>query len=148
MQKVTRLVAGTAIVNSLFEDVLGISSPVPSPPAEMLRTAYKNSGEDMNNFEYAYRLAGSGIGSTLENVPILGNFKYGGGFFDTTGKIIEDVAALSSGEVKTKERAARIASRFIPGGGTIYKYGIKPEETSSASMRSLSGGMSGLKGLQ
>ena len=67
--KVIRYVAATTLLNALLEDVVGVSSPFPTP----IRTFRRKREEGAENIETLTSLAME----MLEPIPIVGGFRYG-----------------------------------------------------------------------
>lgn len=65
-----RFSLGVAAFNVLFEDIIGIQSPLPTP----IRDVERGIQQGDNSFELAYRLAS---GLTVERLPGLGAYRYG-----------------------------------------------------------------------
>ena len=108
-QKVTRFMVGVTLINSFYEDVLGINSPHPTP----IR-AFQEALEKGENFPSATWQATKEIG---EKIPIIGGgLRYGKGITGAGSEIVRDL--LTQKTIKP-ENIAKLAG--IPGTAQIAK---------------------------
>lgn len=76
--------------NTLFEDVLGVNSPFPTPIRDF------KEGYDLD--ENAFQLAGRLAGSMIEPLPIVSSLRYGKGFSGPVGETIVDAGKTLRGD--------------------------------------------------
>lgn len=69
MGRIIRWVAGTMLMNSMYEDVLKVKSPFPTP----IRAAWKSIEADDNLMNMSAKV----FGEILEPIPILSSLRYG-----------------------------------------------------------------------
>lgn len=91
----------TAMINSFYEDFIGINSPTPAPVRAMWQ-AYANDDD-------ATKLIMAPIMEFAKQIPVVGGGAYGGGLIGATSDYVDDVTDILSG----KRGASKPASELL-----------------------------------
>lgn len=119
LHKVGRYVLGATIINTIFEEVLGINSPLPAPVRAAKKTYDKNGSEK--------EAAVSAMLELLQVVPGFGGLRYGSGVTGAGVDYLKDVTnklAEEAGEYRGKTKSwGELAGKAlgIPGTGQVTK---------------------------
>jgi hypothetical protein len=119
LHKVSRYVLGATIINTIFEEVLGINSPLPAPVRAAKKTYDKNGSEK--------EAAVSAMLELLQVVPGFGGLRYGSGVTGAGVDYLKDVTnklAEEAGEYRGKTKSwGELAGKAmgIPGTGQVTK---------------------------
>lgn len=116
-RRVMTYVIGTALINTLFEDELGIQSPQPAPIKEMIRAAQR---ED-SNFSVAYQ----GLKEMTELAPFLSSLKFGSSPAGAVAEFLKDLSEAAAddlpralnGDKEAMKRVGFVAAKLtgVPG---------------------------------
>jgi len=119
LHKVGRYVLGAVIINTIFEEVLGINSPLPAPVRAAKKTYDKNGSEKEAAVSAALEL--------LQVVPGFGGLRYSSGVTGAGVDYLKDVTnklAEEAGEYRGKTKSwGELAGKAmgIPGTGQVVK---------------------------
>jgi len=116
-RRVATYVIGTALINTLFEDELGIQSPQPAPIKEMIRAAQRGD----SNFSVAYQ----GLKEMTELAPFLSSLKFGSSPAGAVAEFLkelsnaaaEDLPKALNGDKEAMKRVGFVAAKLtgVPG---------------------------------
>lgn len=111
---VMRYVIGATVVNSIYEDGIGMRSPLPAPISAMRRAA--EEGDD------DWKMLATAALEMVELYPFGGALRYQGNIFGTVAGVGEDVAEAARGDVSL-ERGLETAGKVIgiPGSTQMRK---------------------------
>lgn len=84
-------VIGTALINTLFEDELGIQSPQPAPIKEMIRAAQNGD----SNFAIAYK----GLKEMTELAPFLSSLKFGSSPAGAVAEFLKELSEAAANDL-------------------------------------------------
>jgi len=123
-RRVATYVIGTALINTLFEDELGIQSPQPAPIKAMILAAQKGD----SNFAVAYQ----GLKEMTELAPFLSSLKFGSSPAGAVAEFLkelsnaaaEDLPRALNGDKKAIKRVGYVAAKLtgVPGTQQIKRF--------------------------
>lgn len=94
------VILASAALTSLYEDVLGLKSPLPSPIRDLAKNLRISSDKEEDAMQTAMRASLGLMVSGLEQVPLLGTVKYGKGLGGPAISSTWDLARAAFGNQK------------------------------------------------
>jgi len=91
----------SALINSFYEDFIGINSPLPAPVRAAWQAYMKDDG--------AFQMIKSSLLEFIKQIPVIGGGAYGGGLLGAGADYVDDVTDWMSG----KRGAAKPASELL-----------------------------------
>jgi hypothetical protein len=123
-RRVATYVIGTALINILFEDQLGIQSPQPAPIKEMIRAAQNGD----SNFSIAYQ----GLKEMTELAPFLSSLKFGSSPAGAVAEFLKELSEAASddlpkalnGDKEAMKRVGFVAAKLtgVPGTQQVKRF--------------------------
>lgn len=113
--KATRWIVGATLINSLFEDVLGTQSPLPSPIHEFIKA--QDDGKSVTESSIRAALEGATV------APFLGGARFGSSPFGATADFAKDVVVKLSDQKGPKKSWPELAGKAfgVPGTAQVAK---------------------------
>jgi len=104
MKKITRYIIGAMLVNTVYEDLLGVNSPLPAPLSEAYKVYRKTEEKNAKtrkeeNMKSPAKAAVFAAGlEFLQLVPGLGNARFGSSFLGAPAEYLGDISSKLAAE--------------------------------------------------